>query len=266
MRHFQLSLIAPLILILAVVLLVGCMPASGDEDWENKYETLKIENTILKANSETAQADIVYLKSALDELKVESDTPKGDYYIVKADYAILKSQYNTLKTDFDTLQTSYTALKTDYDSLKGDSILYNTALAAQITDYNSLKVSYDSLKNSYDTLIAMYNELAQLVSSATPVPPPTYPIPTPTPTYATWIDEYQATYGELPVVPDWMLELMPELEAGDRFRKGVIFLSAGAQYWARRSPTEKEMILETVLWLGGDPNDYLWEMEQRRPP
>ncbi len=90
--------------------------------------------------------------------------------------------------------------------------------------------------------------------------------PTPTPTYETWIDEYEATYGELPVVPDWMLDLMPELKAGDRFRKGVIFLTASAQYWARRSPSEKDMILETVLWLGGNPEDYLWQMEQRRPP
>jgi len=72
MRYFQLSLIALLILIPAVVPLVGCMPASGDEDYENKYAISKIESTILKADLETAKADIVYLKSALGKISVIS--------------------------------------------------------------------------------------------------------------------------------------------------------------------------------------------------
>jgi len=61
-------------------------------------------------------------------------------------------------------------------------------------------------------------------------------------------------------VLDWMLPLMPELKAGDRFRKGVIFIKASAQYWSQRSPSQREMILETVLWLGGNPDDYEWSI------
>ncbi len=78
-------------------------------------------------------------------------------------------------------------------------------------------------------------------SSSVPLPP--YP----TPTYNIWIDEYEATHGELPIASDWMFPLMSELKAGERFRKGVMFIIASAQYWAQRSPSQKEVILETVL-------------------
>lgn len=260
MRYFRLSLMALLSIILVVSPMVGCTPASGDEDWENKYETLKIENTFLKVDFETAKADVAYLKSALEELRDDYDTQKAEYDTLKSDHSTLKAtseklqddynliqtSYDVLQTEYNTTQANYNTLKTDYDSLKGDLILYDTALAAQIADYNSLKANYD-------TLVALYNELVQLVSS-------TPPVPAPTSTYATWIDEYEATYGELPVVPDWMLDLMPELNSGDRIRKDVIFIKASVQYWSRRSPSQKEMILETVAWLGMNPVDYEWSI------
>jgi len=88
----------------------------------------------------------------------------------------------------------------------------------------------------------------------------------PTPAYSTWIDAYEAEHGESPVVPDWMLPLMEGLKEGDRLRKGVEIVRPSTQYWAQRSPSQKKMILETVSWLGRNPDDYEWEIEQHRPP
>lgn len=161
-----------------------------------------------------------------------------------------------------------------YIGITDKSVFWNKELIIPTPAY-LYKIIYLTTLGSRDVYSPVFERIlssfrfVQAAPAPTPTPTPTpTPAPTATPAPApnTWIDAYYATNGELPPVPDWMLPLMPELKAGDRFRKGVIFLSAGAQYWARRSPTEKEMILETVLWLGGDPNDYLWEMEQRRPP
>lgn len=98
------------------------------------------------------------------------------------------------------------------------------------------------------------------------------PLETPTPTSTTtstsntWIDEYFSIHSDLPLVPEWLAPLIIELETGDKIRLGVTMTRPSAQFWARRSPSEKQMILETVSWLGGDPDDYLWQIEQCSPP
>ena len=100
-RHFQLSLIALLILLPVVVSLVGCMPASEDEDWENKYETLKIEKTILTADLRTLQSDVAYLRTTSDTLRDEYDTMKAEYNTLKAENGTLRATSKKLQADYD---------------------------------------------------------------------------------------------------------------------------------------------------------------------
>jgi len=120
------------------------MPASEDKAWKDKYETIQLENTILKANLETAQADIDYLKSTLRELESDPNAQKTEDYVLKADY--------------DAMQTSYNALRADYTSIKASNDL--------------LKDDYDTLKSLYDDVS---NELAEIKKSSpvTPTPAPT---------------------------------------------------------------------------------------------
>lgn len=138
MRYFQLSLMALLILILAVVPMAGCMSASEDEDWENKYRNLKIENTVLTADMETMKADIDYLNSALE--------------YSKADYSTLQATSKKLQTDYDVIQTQYNTLRTEYSSLKAN--------------YNSLMANYDTLQALYNDVI---NKLAEAGTTSFPV-------------------------------------------------------------------------------------------------
>lgn len=143
MRHFRLSLIGLLILTLTTVPLAGCMPTSEGEAWKDKYETLLLENTFLKAELETAQADIGYLKSASEALRDD-----------------------------------YNSLKANYDTLKGDYALFEGVYDAQKAAYDSLNDNYDTLKALYDDVT---NELAEIKKSS-PSTPASTPAPTTVPT------------------------------------------------------------------------------------
>ena len=126
-----------------------------------------------------------------------------------------------------------------------------------------------STSGGYKMIVNGVSETIYVRRYTTPIttqPPAQTPTPTPTPSPNTWIDAFYATNGELPPVPDWLAPLIPELEAGERIRKDVTMTFPSMQYWAMRSPTEKEMIMETVSWLGGNRTDYLWEIGQMAPP
>jgi len=148
-RHFQLSLIALLILLPVVVSLVGCMPASEDEDWENKYETLKIEKTILTADLRTLQSDVAYLRTTSDTLRDEYDTMKAEYNTLKAENGTLRATSKKLQADYDSVQTTYNAIQTEHDTLRAD--------------YNALEALYNDVTD----------ELAEINKSSPPSPTPT---------------------------------------------------------------------------------------------
>ena len=81
----------------------------------------------------------------------------------------------------------------------------------------------------------------------------------------TWIGAHYAAYGELPLVPDWLAPLIP-LNAGDRLTPDIDILSASMQYWGTLMPSQQQKLLETVCWVGDNPEDYLWRMYQMAPP
>lgn len=99
MRHFQLSLIALLVLILAVVPLVGCVSAS-------EYETLQIENTNLKTELEAVKSDLAYAKANSETLRNDYNTLKAQYDRLQADHAVLEATYEKLQAKYDALEAT----------------------------------------------------------------------------------------------------------------------------------------------------------------
>lgn len=184
MRHFQLSLIALLVLILAVIPLAGCTSASEDEAWKDKYEILQIENITLNVKLESALTDLADLgdtaKGVMDDydnLKTENNKLEADYLAANTNRKRLQTELDTLKANqltvekpFNQLQVDYDALKAGYDSLEGDIILCDNALAAQTADYNSLKADYDTLQALYTDVS---NKLAEAETPSLPVSTPT---------------------------------------------------------------------------------------------
>lgn len=81
-----------------------------------------------------------------------------------------------------------------------------------------------------------------------------------------WIEAYKLEHGELPALPEYLLELVNNYTLGEPVHKDIKVKIASVQYWRRLKPSQKEKFLELVDWLGLDRRDYLAEMESRRPP
>lgn len=104
------SLLVGLVLLLTS-LVVGCGESYTQEDLESKYEALLLEKAILKADLETMQADITYLKDASETLRDDYDTLKVEYDTLKADFAISKATSKKLQVDYDNLTNELTEIK-----------------------------------------------------------------------------------------------------------------------------------------------------------
>lgn len=96
---------------------------------------------------------------------------------------------------------------------------------------------------------------AQVVETDTKAMPP-----------GNWIERDRATTGELPLVPHWLAPLVLNYQPGARVATGMKLLTPSAQFWANLLPSQKDKLLELVEWLGESPEDYLWKIEQGRPP
>lgn len=72
--------------------LIGCGESYTQEDLESKYEALLLERVILKAELETMQADIAYLRDV-------SGTLRDDYNTLKAEYDALKVLYDDVTNE-----------------------------------------------------------------------------------------------------------------------------------------------------------------------
>ena len=167
MRHSRL-LIVTLVLILAMVPLIGCEPASEYEDIEVKYELLLLRHDMLKAELESVNLDLAYVKDASQTLRDEYGALETKYNTLKADYDMLREEYEAPITDYTTLKAAFQKLQSDYD-------------AAQVT-HHTIQSDYDALQADYQALEALYNdvsnELAEIKRSPSPVSTPT-PILTP---------------------------------------------------------------------------------------
>jgi hypothetical protein len=86
------------------------------------------------------------------------------------------------------------------------------------------------------------------------------------PDLGNWIDTYYYCYGELPVVPSWMGFLIVGYYDGMHVYQGMTVLVASAQGWNRLMPSQQEQVLQTVEWLGGNRDDYLWQIYRLSPP
>ncbi|MFC2000572.1 hypothetical protein ACFLXE_07475 [Chloroflexota bacterium] len=80
----------------------------------------------------------------------------------------------------------------------------------------------------------------------------------------TWIGTYYAAYGLYPEVPEWLAPLIP-LDEGERLHPDTTVGIPSIQYWNSLLTSEQQKVLETVSWLGGDPDDYLEKVYASAP-
>jgi hypothetical protein len=80
----------------------------------------------------------------------------------------------------------------------------------------------------------------------------------------TWIGMYYAVYVLYPEVPEWLAPLIP-LDEGERLHPDTTVSIPSIQYWNSLLTSEQQKVLETVSWLGGDPDDYLEKVYASAP-
>lgn len=71
-----------------------------------------------------------------------------------------------------------------------------------------------------------------------------------------WIKENIVRYGEPPLVPQNMAELIVHYKPGMRVSKNLEVRRASMQMWNRMGPTQKKKLLQLVEYTGKDPGDY----------
>lgn len=84
--------------------------------------------------------------------------------------------------------------------------------------------------------------------------------------YENWIDSYRRDHRTYPALPRELESLFENCESGKPISKGLKPVRLQVYHWARLSPTLRKQWRETVTWLGGKPDDILWDMEQTAPP
>ena len=82
-----------------------------------------------------------------------------------------------------------------------------------------------------------------------------------------WIDNYRYEHDKLPPLPKGLEEMFINYQSGEPISKKIKPIPPSKQGWnSRLSPTLKGQWRETIIWLGKDPDDILWEMEKATPP
>jgi hypothetical protein len=78
-----------------------------------------------------------------------------------------------------------------------------------------------------------------------------------------WIDNYKYEYGKLPPLPKGLEEMFINYKSGEPISKSIKPITPSKQGWNyRMSPTLKKQWKETIIWLGKNPDDILWEMQK----
>jgi phosphodiesterase/alkaline phosphatase D-like protein len=85
------------------------------------------------------------------------------------------------------------------------------------------------------------------------------------PDLGNWVDTYYYCYGELPLVPTWMV-VAEGYNTGGRVHQGMTVYIPSMQWWGNLMPSQKEQVLQLIDWLGESREDYLWEMYSRAAP
>jgi len=236
------------IIVSSLILFPSCTPTASSEVSYGEYNLLI--DQFLTEQSENE--DLQDLNSDLRNL-YEEEQKKTDN---------LQSQLEDAQSEIRRLNTDINLLTT---YIKNTPTPIPTATFRPATPTPTFVPTYTPTPYSYYVPTP-----TPFVTYITPTPTPyvAYRTPTPAPTQtpSNWIDSYYATNHVYPVVPDWLLPLFEyELSSGDRIRPGLTIIRASLQYWNLRSPSQKQQILETVEWLGGNANDYLWSIQYTSP-
>jgi hypothetical protein len=80
------------------------------------------------------------------------------------------------------------------------------------------------------------------------------------------IERHRVEHGELPPLPDYLLEVVDNYTAGQPIDKKIKVKMCSMQYWAKLDPSQRDEFLELVEWTGIDRRDYLARLERAAPP
>jgi len=81
-----------------------------------------------------------------------------------------------------------------------------------------------------------------------------------------WIESHELENGQLPTLPNYLLEIAINYTAGQPVNKEIKPKTPSKQFWNRLNPSQQDKLLGLVEWLGIDPRDYLAQMERMAPP
>lgn len=81
-----------------------------------------------------------------------------------------------------------------------------------------------------------------------------------------YVDNFRYEHGQWPPLPQELEELFSNYESGKPISREMGTITPSAQCWnSRLSPTHKEIWRDVVRWLGKNPDDIIWHMEQMSP-
>jgi Ca2+/Na+ antiporter len=80
-----------------------------------------------------------------------------------------------------------------------------------------------------------------------------------------WIERHRLEHGELPELPQYLLEVVENYTAGQPISKDIKVKISSGQLWNRLDPSQRDKLLELVEWTGKDRRDYLAQMERMKP-
>jgi len=81
-----------------------------------------------------------------------------------------------------------------------------------------------------------------------------------------WINAYEKEYRRLPPIPNFMSDIVSDYSPGMVISKNIKLINPSAHFWGKRSPSEREQLLDLVEWLGQDPRDYEARIKTMSPP
>lgn len=82
-----------------------------------------------------------------------------------------------------------------------------------------------------------------------------------------YVDNFKYEHGRLPPLPKELEELFNNYESGKPISRKIEPITPSGQCWnSRLSPTNKETWKDIIRWLGKNPDDIIWHMEQMLPP
>lgn len=141
------------IFLLAIATLTSCVSAKIHKELQAKYQELSNENSSLRQQNDSLQADLGHTKDQLKALKNEMAQAIADSNKLGGRYRLLKDKYHDLNKDYEFLLQNNNALMASNQE-------ENKKLLKRLTStQNDLQAKEDSLQNEQERLEYLSKEL-----------------------------------------------------------------------------------------------------------